>query len=112
MDWILNLASAASMPVAQFMATAGAAAGFLGGLFLAYATGDELRAHRIALGALEVQVMTLRDPSRGVAIITGTDVHMNKGRAVAAAMTTTGVILLALSFILTVAALFNGNVGQ
>ncbi len=112
MDLISNLASTAGMPVAQFMATAGAAAGFLGGLCLAYAGGDELRAHRIALAALDLQVATLRDPGQDVAIVTGVDVHLSRGRAVAAVMTTIGVVLLGASFVLTVLALLSGGAGQ
>lgn len=49
----------AGMSRSEVVATGGAALGFLGGVVLAFAASDELRAHRLALLALQEETAAL-----------------------------------------------------
>lgn len=110
-----QLAAALGLPVAQLISTGGAAFGFLGGLFLAFAASRELSAHRLAISALQVETMALveamRNPRGDLVQISGTDRHIEKGKAWNTRLTRLGVFCLALSFLLTIGSLFAGETG-
>lgn len=101
------------MPVAQLISTGGAAFGFLGGLFLAFAASRELSAHRLAISALQLETKALieaaQNPRSDLVHVDGTDKHIEKGKAWNNWLTYIGVGCLALSFVLTVASLFAGE---
>ena len=85
MDVLNGLAISVGMSASQLLATGGAACGFLGGLLLAYAASDELRAHRLAILALQVETTALVDASVNasspVVSVSGTDKHIRRGVA-------------------------------
>lgn len=109
MDVLNGLAASVGMSAPQLLATGGAACGFLGGLLLAYAASDELRAHRLAILALQVETTALVQASVNatspVVAVGGTDKHIERGVALNKWLTRLGVFLLAASLIATLASL-------
>jgi hypothetical protein len=96
------------MSRSEFLAASGAAFGFLGGLLLAFTGHGELRAHRLAIHALQAEVHAII--SRGVSLyITGTEKHIERGERLKKSLTWLGVIFLASSLFLTLLAFFVGD---
>jgi hypothetical protein len=100
----------AGMSRSELVATGGAAFGFLGGVVLAFAASDELRAHRLAILALQNETAALveahANPTSPLYRIAGTDKHIENGVRRNDLLTRTGIALLLLSLALTVGAFF------
>lgn len=98
------------MSRSEIVATGGAAFGFLGGVVLAFAASDELRAHRLAILALQNETAALVeaqvDPASPLYRIEGTDRHIENGVRRNDLLTRMGIGLLLLSLALTVDAFF------
>jgi hypothetical protein len=107
----LKVAAAwADMSPPQLVATVGAAIGFLGGVLLAFAASGEIGALRLAVLALQAETSSLisaaNNPSAPLVRVTGTGKHLDAGKRRNIVLTWCGVIMLLLSFVLTVASLF------
>lgn len=98
------------MSWSELVATGGGALGFLGGVVLAFAASDELRAHRLAILALQTETAALveaqADPTSPLYRIAGTDRHIENGVRRNDLLTRIGISLLLFSLALTVGAFF------
>lgn len=112
MQLLDSIGGLAGMSRTEVVATGGAAFGFLGGLILAVAASAELAAHRLAISALQLEVMShhqaLLDPKSDLYAVSGTDKHMEKGIKVGQNRTRFGIACLGLSLLMTVGAFFVG----
>jgi len=91
-----------------FLSTTGAAFGFLGGVILAFAASKELTAYRLAISALQLEMMTVREalsnPRSPLISVTGTEKHIEDGVKGNGVRTGAGIACLLLSLALTLGA--------
>lgn len=77
----------------------GLVANIVGTIILAFSLNSYISSMRLAINAHELFMASFDDP-RGTYVVTGTDVHMNKGRKKASFFSWLGVILVVAGFLL------------
>ncbi len=81
----------------------GLVANIVGTVILAFSLNSYISSMRLAIDAHDLFVSTF-DDSRGIIQVTGTDVHMNRGRKNASIFSWLGVALVVTGFILQLSA--------